>query len=557
MWIIISSAAFGQVVDDASDEVTLVTDATDSNDGVLMSFGALYGTYAGGETGYLIGEAIERNELDHTTQGILPGALGGAAIGVTTAYVLSLANDSSLESQVLLYTTAGHGVFYGAQVGRALITPGDDGRRERIHAAGLAGSMLGIGLGTAFGRRASSTEDQARFTLASGIGWVAGTGINDLAELGVERGRVVDDRGRAGVVIGTTALVSGLGALANQTGTRPGPASLALALGQGAWIGGWSPLLFDDAPNGRQVTGGLRLGLGVGYASSLLMSSLGEPTPRSAGLQVAGWTAGSALGAGLPLVLTDEDAPNSTIVGPMLAAGVGGQILGAALSPHYELDRDEGILLGTLGAWTTYQAIGWGIYADATSPSTRRPLGYGLTAAGAGSLLTLGLTPAIDVAPSGSLMLLSSGGWGTWYGAWGAQLGNLNEDEIWLTTLGAGNGALLASGVALGAGWKPTWTDVAALDGLGLVGAAAGGLVGVVFLYDADNPDPLVASTLVGSTAGLLAGGIVAAMNRSDRAPTIGRLKVDGWRGTLSATPLPGHDGTMGGMVTLDLKETH
>ncbi|MEM6929482.1 MAG: hypothetical protein AAF602_21255, partial [Myxococcota bacterium] len=329
------------------------------------------------------------------------------------------------------------------------------------------------------------------------------------------------------------------------------------SLGHGAWLGGWSTLLFGDrVDDSQQVMSGLRIGLGAGYASSLVMSAFGEPTPRSAGMQVAGWAAGSALGAGLPLALLDDDAPPRQIVGPMLAAGIGGQVLGAALSPHFELDRDDGLLLGTLGAWTTYQAVGWGAYAEATTAGSRRPFGYALTAAGAGSLVTLGLTPLLDVPPAGSVMLLSGGGWGTWYGAWGAELADLDGEATWITTLGAGNGALLGTGIALGAGWRPTWNDLAAIDGLGFVGAAAGGLVGVVFLYEDDNLDPLVISTLTGSTVGLVTGGILAAIDKGDAAPKLGRLRLDGWQGTVSAMPLPGRDGSMGGIVTLDFKET-
>ncbi|MEN0060903.1 MAG: hypothetical protein AAGA48_02075 [Myxococcota bacterium] len=561
MWLALTSLAFSQTVsDDEPETVTVVSDrGTKKTRGgeILLSFGATYGAYAGAEAGFLIGEAVEESEQAHTTQGIAPGLLGGAAVGLTTAFVLSRATERDYESQALLYTTAGHGIFYGTQVGRALIAPDAPGRIERIHAAGLAGSMLGVGLGTAFGARASSIEDQARFSLATSIGWLTATGLNDLARLGEPtRSRPERDvRPRAAVNIASAALFGGLGTLANRTGTEPGVSSLALSLGHGAWIGAWSPLLFEENPSRRQLLGGVRLGLGVGYGSALLMSSFGEPSARSAGMQVAGWAAGSALGAGLPLALESQDAPARRIVGPMLAAGIGGQVLGAALAPHYNLDADDGILLGTLGAWTTYQAIGWGVYADYTTTEARRPVGYALTAAGAGSLVTLGLTPVLDVEPSGSLTLLSAGGWGTWYGAWGSSLANLDQEAQWLTTLGAGNGLLLTSGIALGAGWKPTWQDIGAIDGLGLVGAAAGGLTGVIFLYNPDNLDPLVISTLAGSTVGLAAGSVVAAIGKGDRAPSLGRIRVDGWRGTISALPLPGSDGSLGGMVNVRFDE--
>ncbi|MBX2801080.1 MAG: hypothetical protein KTR31_25595 [Myxococcales bacterium] len=532
---------------------------------LLVTFGALYGGYAGGETGYLIGEALEDDEQDHTGEGIVPGALGGSAIGLGTAYLLSLSNDSSIEAQTLLYTASTHGIFYGAQLGQMLIPPGDPGRTERIHAAGLAGSMLGVGGAIAFGDAARSSGDQARYTLASGVGWLTATGINDLASVGARRNDTDDDglpnyrfdpRPRAAVNIGTAAVFGGLGMLANRGKARPGIASTSLSIGHGAWIGGWSPLLFTDDPSASEITGGLRLGAGIGYGSSLLMAALGEPSARSAGLQVAGWAAGSALGAGLPLSLEGE-GPAATVVGPMLAAGIGGQVLGAVVAPAYDLEPNDAVLLGTLGAWTSYQAIGWGLYGAATQDSPRRPFGYALTTSGAGSLLTLGLTPFLDVSPSGSLMLLSGGGWGTWYGGWGAQLLDADTDEVWLTTLASGNGALVATGLVQAAGWQPSWADVAAIDGLGLVGAAAGGLVGVVFLYDEDNLDPLIYTTLGGSTAGLVAGVVMSATNDdSAKPPKISlRSRNSRWRPTLSASPVAGRDGSTGAMVRLQLHE--
>ncbi len=569
MWMIALCAAEAQPTEQADDDV--VTYVTDRRGGVgrgsevLLSFGAAYGAYAGAETGFLLGEVLEETESGHTTQGIRPGLLGGAAVGLGTAYLVSLGNKPSYEAQTLLYTTSAHGVLYGVQVGRAFIGPDEPGRTERIHAAGLAGSILGVGLGAAFGRQAASFEDQARFTLATGVGWLTASGINDLAGVGLVKQdpdgdgiidqSVFDSRPRAAVTLATTAAMGGLGVIANRTGARPGPRSLGLSLGHGAWIGGWSPLLFDDDPSTLQVLGGVRLGLGVGYGGALLLSAFGEPSGRSVGMQTAGWAAGSAVGAGIPLAVSDEDAPLARIVGPMLAAGIGGQVLGAALAPRYDLDSRDAVLLGALGTWTTYQTVGWGIYANATSPNTRRPVGYALTAAGTGSLVTLGLAPVLDVEPSGSMMLLSAGGWGTWYGGWGATLADFDQDTAWLTMLTAGNGALLGTGVALGAGWKPSWSDLGAIDGLGLVGAAAGALTGVVFLYERDDFDPLVRSTLVGSTAGLVAGGIVAAIDKEDRLPSVGRLRLDGWQGAVSALPLRGADGSLGGMVTLNLEE--
>ena len=354
-----------------------------------------------------------------------------------------------------------------------------------------------------------------------------------------------------------TAAFSGLGMLANRLEQRPSPAQTGLSLAHGAWIGAWSPLLFTDTPEPSQLTGALRLGLGAGYGSTLLMAALSDndPSATSSGLQVAGWAGATALGAGIPLAIGDYQR-KSAVVGPMLISGIGGQALGAALAPHYDLSRNDNVLLGTVGAWTTYQAVGWGVYGSLSGQQTERAFGHSLVAAGAGTLATVGLTPVIDLDPAGSVMLLSSGGWGTWYGAWSSQLADSDPDARLLTTLSTGNVALLASGVAQAAGWQPTWSDVAAIDGLGLIGAAGGGLAGVVLLYDPDNADPLVASTMVGSTLGLAGGAVWAAVHDGpDPKLNVGRGRIFQWSPSVSATPLQDDDGSTGAMVTVNLKE--
>ncbi len=518
----------------------------------MITFGGLYGGVLGGGTGWLLGEALEGSEDGHTGEAVVPGALAGSLVGASAGALVALTAEWSNESQALLYTSSGHGTFYGVQIARLLVPPGADNRDERIVAAGLAGSMLGLGTGILMSDRASSPGSQGRFSLATGVGWLTATGVNDLA--GLRLGE--DGQTRAGITLGTSALFGAFGVLGNR-GTAPGPAATSLSIAHGAWAGAWSPLLFTDRPEAREVTGGLRLGLGVGYGSSLVMAGLGEPSSTSVGLQVAGWAAGSALGAGLPLAAGGE-GPMRRVVAPMLIGGLGGQVAGAALAPHFEITPNDSLLLGTLGTWTTYQAIGWGTYAALVTDDVSRPFGYALTVAGTGTLLTLTAAPALEVEPAGSMMLLSSGGWGTWYGAFASQLGDRSPETRWLTTLGSGNGVMLACGIAQAAGWRPAWRDVALIDGLGLVGAATGGLVGVVALYDADNADPMVISTLAGSTVGLVGGFALTAANPAPRrTDAVGLRKGPArWQPSLSAAPLPGaDDGPPGGIVTFQLNE--
>jgi len=518
---------------------------------LLGAWSVGYGGYVGATTGYLIGEAMEENERAHSTQGIAPGAAVGATVGGVTTALIGKQLEADNDDVLFLASSSGLGVFYGVQAGRALIGIDEDGATERIHAAGLAGSMAGVGIG--FLGNAPNSRAMLHYDVATGVGSLAAGGLSDAANLYNPENR----QARAAINLGGSALFStialGHSALADES---PNAAAWGLSLGHGAWIGAMSPYLFTDNPSQRQITGGLRAGTGLGYAGALALSAAGNPSPKSATLQGIGITAGNALGAGIPLSLGKE-GPTRAVVGPALAGGVGGQILGAAIAPHYDLSGDDAFLLGTLGAWTSFQTAGWVTYATATSDTSARPLGYGLTAGGSGTLLAMGLAPVLDVPASGSMMMLSGGGWGTWYGSWAAQLGSGDSDSAWLATTAAGNGGLLGVAAAEAAGWNPTWKDVGYIDGMGLLGGAAGGLAGVIFLYEDDNWDPLIVSTLVGSTAGLAGGAVLAARNPhrgKTKAPQLD-LGRGTWRPRFEARPWMSDDGDPGAWVQVSLDE--
>lgn len=187
-----------------------------------------------------------------------------------------------------------------------------------------------------------------------------------------------------------------------------------------------------------------------------------------------------------------------------------------------------------------------------------RPVGYALATGGAGTLITMGLAPMVELQPSGSFQLLAAGGWGTWFGAWTGELLDVSADEQWLLTLGAGDAALLGAAAAQAAGWKPGWREVGLINGMGTIGAATGGLVGVIALYDEDNWDPMIASTLAGSGAGLIAGAVLAA---GGDEPSSGAMMLPTGRGTAvlpgaTVRPWTDENGDPGVFVELRLDET-
>lgn len=511
-----------------------------------------YGGFVGGSAGYLLTEALDSSD---SVVGPAMGSLLGIGVGATTGLLIQSRRPMDGPTTAFATALTTYGGFAGGELARGLIPYNADGAEARIHAARLAGSMLGAGFGMAH-RRVPTTQRTLRVSLATAVGWQTGVGINEMAGFKLD-----ERRPRAGIALATATAFGGLAIGSEMAGLeRIDPGFTALSLGHGAWIGAMAPLLLTEEPSWSARGGGARAGLGVGYLTGVALSAFAKPSAKSVGLQAAGMSIGNAIGAGLPLALTDETDHPRMVVGPMLATGLVGQVAGAIVAPHYELSDNDAFLLSTMGAWTAYQTAGWTAYAAASSDTPRRPLGYALMAGGVGSALTLAVAPAIEIDASGSISLLSAGGWGTWYGGWASHLGGLSRDEQWLVTLGIGNATLGVSAVALGAGWKPNWRQLGLVNGCGSMGAAAGGLVGVIALYDADNWDPMVVSMLAGSTVGLAAGGWLASRTPVQKQATALRLPElqlgrSRWVPSFSARPWQGEDGGLGGYVELSARE--
>jgi hypothetical protein len=516
---------------------------------LLIAYGIGYGAYAGGVSGYLIGEI---NEDGGGGQGVAPGALLGAAAGGITAGLVGSQRELARDETMLIASSTAIGAFAGSHLAGAVIPEGADAAVERINGSGLAGSIAGAGIGLIASERAPDTRAMVHVDLATGLGWASGNGA----------ARLLGDPTRQqqyAAELGGAAVLGGFAVLANDRGWRPDSGAVALGVAHGAWVGGWAPLLVDEYPDDAQRVAGVQAGLGVGYLAAFAMSPFGETDDRSVGLQTIGFASGTALGAGLPLAMGAGEHPRD-VVAPMLAIGALGRVGGAAIAPHYELSRDDMFLVATLESWTAYQAVGWGVYASQVSDTPEEPIGYALTAGGAGTLMAVGLAPALEVDPAGSVMLLSAGAWGTWTGGWTGSIVSDRPQDQWLITLASGNGALAAAAIAEGAGWKPTWSDVGRIDGYGALGGASGGLVGLVFLYDAENWDPMFGSIVVGTAAGLCTGAVMATMDdgRSELAvalPDLPRLGIDA-TAHVSARPWVDDDGNPGAWVQLDVLET-
>jgi hypothetical protein len=244
----------------------------------------------------------------------------------------------------------------------------------------------------------------------------------------------------------------------------------------------------------------------------------------------------------------------------MLAGSVAGQIAGLALAPHYEVEGSDALLMGTIETWSLYQAIGWGTFANLADPDLEesQAVGMGLTIAGGGTIIATTLAPLADFTPAEAAFVGSGGAWGTWYGAWGGHLAGLDSRQVWLTTLITGNAGLLGAGAVAGAAWDPGWRQVGLIDSAGLLGGTVGAMFGVIASPDMDT---VATASLVGSTAGLVTGGIFARKigpGDPERSHVL-LLPLPRWnlpvRAQVSAAPWVDEEGGSGALVSLNVVE--
>ncbi len=513
-----------------------------------VAYGGALGVYGGGTLVYMVqswGGDAEGEDV-----GLFPlgAVLGGGAVGLGTATLLMRDQGPSLDQAMHLGSSGVLGTFGGFQLARALIPPGADAEEQRIAAAGLLGATAGTGLGLLTLGSAPSREQTFAMDLGALVGWQAGAG--GAAVSGHPRADAPQIHAASSLagaaVLGVTA-----GALDRAGLSRPEPELLMTTLGQGAWIGLWTPWLIADEPSGTEVFGALRLGLGAGYLGALVAAPVLEPSPRSTALQAGGALAGNALGAGLPLAFGQQD--RRAVLGPMLGGSVAGQVVGAVIAPRYDLSEEDVLTLGVLESWTLWQSLGWNLYSREVGVDSSRALGLGLTLGGAGTAAAIGLAPVIELSPQENALLFTGAGWGTWTGGFGALLLDGEPQQIVGGALVLGDLGMLGAATTA-AFWDPSWLDVGLINGVGALGGALGGLSGVIFLYDRQDPRGVATLSLVGSTLGLGAGAVLAA--RSPETESARALVLPGRpqlpvRLALSASPWLDEEGQQGWSVQL------
>ena len=267
----------------------------DREDQWLVSFGTLYGGFAGSRIPYLWTQDINQNQQERSTQsrgGAMLGAalMGGAAMGVSQQLEFSVSDVQ----ETALGAVASN--LLGAGIGLLLPASEDDPR-------GWTAAMTGVGLlGTAATAWVAPTTDFSEGDRTLGL---LTTGFSAWQGVGATLLMDGTDRQVAGAALATTAVGAFAGAAISQHTSLTTPEVVVAFSGAiwGAWIGGMGTKAMGL--EGRDLLGGYYVGSDIGILlSGLALSPLGGFSPSRVGwINLAGLTGmatGSALGAIFP-----------------------------------------------------------------------------------------------------------------------------------------------------------------------------------------------------------------------------------------------------------------
>lgn len=459
-------------------------------EGQVASDGRLWLT-AGGAwgLGFALGSAGYFGQSRLAPVGWVTGAVGGGTAGwlYGRAWPMEAGDAAYITTGGILGTTSG--MFLGASI--------DPTNPDRMYMGGLGGMAVGYGVTAATRTQHPGTPGDA--LEASGIAALTSTGAVSATSFALSNGSPVGTE-RASARLLATGLGLGLGSvgghlIAPQVDLTPedaGLIALSSAWGLGAtWL----------VPIGESDRSTLPL-LGAS-AGGLIGYGLAAPLDVPVDVQAASWAGGvygGVLGLGLGLTIDPaSDAPRAMAMG----LGTAGMLTGAGfavLDPEPLDDRDV-VLVGLSTAWATWQSAGWALVLHA---DTRQVGPFVMFPAVVGAGMAIA-SPVVDVSVPQSSAATSVGLWGAYTGGVAAELTD-NDVLLWALVggdLGLAGGAVLMSPVV---GAQPVVIGVA--DAGGVLGGSVGAL-GAAFATE--DPDAILAASLVGAGVGFGTGAVVGA----------------------------------------------
>lgn len=464
----------------------------------------------------------------------IPGGAAGAVAGGTGGYVIARAFPMSAGDAAMVTVGGIGGTAAGMLLGSAVV------RRDRLSGAwggGLAGEALGFavagGLVSRWDGTQKDTMEATMLGTAAGVG--LGMGFNALFPPGYWEDRpfhVPELAAGLGIV---TGLAIGHAVAPRVSLDVKDWGAIGLASAFGAIVGGLVPVrhgpaIFESGPDVQLVVAGAHLGLLVGFGLSTRFEANGPSVLGGFG----GLGAGSAIGVGVGLLINAKDS--RVVQGAALGGATVGTALGTWLgyrSPR-RIDNRDLMMVGLGTGWATWQAVGWGLWADVKPPWS----GFLVMAPPITGALFAITSDFIDVPIASGISATSIGLLG---GYAGGAMGQVIGEEPLLGGLVGSNVGLIVGTVILSpsVGGRPL--PVAMADVGGILG---GSLAALGASMATDQSDPILISSLAGLGAGVTIGAIVGvvidrrgvAKDLAFRVP-----KIPG-KWALSPTVLPGRD---------------
>ncbi|TNE86380.1 MAG: hypothetical protein EP330_21815 [Deltaproteobacteria bacterium] len=502
------------------------------------------------------------------------GAVGGSAIGLGTS-IWYVSKTPISTGQGLAQAT---GVSWGlaaaqwttlAVHGRPRFDYWDDTtywdtrwKREQYGAGyRLAGVAAGSLLGAHWASKQPRTADVFEVNLATYLGSavaLAGTGLvawkepdwRDVWDENSERALYAQQSKQARALDASNLVgaAAGLGiglAIQDRWELQVEDAVFASVLGlEAAWIGQWTPSAIGV--DGSGLKGSVRLPWNGAIAGGLAIAELHPMSLQTSAVTATTAAAGNAIGAGVPMLFTEDEQTITQVMVPAGAVGtVAGIFAASALDPQGGDWALTGVATG-LGA-TNLALIGTAARATPTEVAGLGLLGGGLGATG-------GLVAGSLVEPRGDhmLTLTTAAGWGAYYGLLTPiAAGNRLSDPGRALVAALGTDAFVGgTAVALSSavGLEPRQTVVPQL--FGLTGATTGALVAGLA---STEPEPVATGSLIGATAGLLGGAALEGLRgRRSRTALVHLPGVDlpgAWSPVLAPTVVDGQQGVYLGVT--------
>ena len=288
-------------------------------------------------------------------------------------------------------------------------------------------------------------------------------------------------------------------------------------------------------------------------ARALLAAVPVEDANRSGSVELRVWM--TIYGAWLGVAVPGAFGANSSEpygVG-LLLGGPTGFLAGRALANALDLSEGQARAITLGGTWGTWQGFGWrevldlGVDQDCQITSfcydVEDDIEETFAAMIVGGLTGIGVGALLsqrEMTPGTASAVNFGSLWGTWFGVAGGTLLDLHDDDLLAATLVGGDAALLAAAL-LAPRWNVTRSRARLVSIAGVLGGLGG--AGIDLLAQPDGDKARIGIPLAGSLLGL-ALGAVATRGRNDTAegpvgpPDGALLRLD--RGRLALRmPLP------------------